>query len=580
MTELSETKEQSPQRVAFGHLCFVYSSTLVAFLFAIVAAVSATFIFGGHISAWHFYAGVLLALIYCFYAVRHFFPKRTGLIFLAEITLIAATVGASMLVGGKFYDLSYDGQTYHQEAIIQIEQGWNPFYRYLPGSTLGSLERWVNDYPKAAWVEAAAIYKTFGKIEYGKSLQLILMAAAFGMVLSLLYQVPIIRNHLVIWLVALLVAANPVAIYQSLSFYLDGQLLALLIIFSITLTLYFHEKDGPVYITLISSGVLLSNMKFTGLVYACLAMGVAFVFLWAYEKIIRAFNFLWLGAITLVVAVFVIGFNPYITNTIRQHNPFYPLLGPKSIDLKPYNTPGNFAQKPSYEILFLSAFSKSDNIRGQGFDAKLKAPFTYTKQELAAFTETNAKEGGFGPVFGGAILLDLVILAYAVVWLVRAHRRKKNNGMNPTQLAAITLLFVILAVIISCVINPISSLARYVPQFWLFALLPVLIAFALPSKIIKTVAVLVVGFLAFNNFLVAKTYVSYNINTSRQMQTELTSIAAYGQTHPIRLNFGEMKSTRVRMHDYGIDYQEVSLDFCTHIRRFIITNTTQFCTTN
>ena len=38
----------------------------------------------------------------------------------------------SLVAAGMFYDLSWDGQEYHQKAIIDLNNGWNPIHSHLP----------------------------------------------------------------------------------------------------------------------------------------------------------------------------------------------------------------------------------------------------------------------------------------------------------------------------------------------------------------------------------------------------------------------------------------------------------------
>ena len=79
-------------------------------------------------------------------------------------------VACFTLLCGAVFDISYDGQTYHQEAIIQLSRGWNPFLEeisdlYLVEQT--ALEAAINFYPKAPWVIASVHQLFFVKSRQG-----------------------------------------------------------------------------------------------------------------------------------------------------------------------------------------------------------------------------------------------------------------------------------------------------------------------------------------------------------------------------------------------------------------------------
>ena len=85
-----------------------------------------------------------------------------------------AAVGAAALAGAAlFHDVSWDGQVYHQPAVLALAGGWNP----LHDGPLSLAERpdnlWINHYPKAAWVAQAILLRLTGSLEAAKGLQLL-----------------------------------------------------------------------------------------------------------------------------------------------------------------------------------------------------------------------------------------------------------------------------------------------------------------------------------------------------------------------------------------------------------------------
>ena len=84
-------------------------------------------------------------------------------------------------ISGHFFDFSFDGQWYHQDAIILLKNGWNPFYDQpiLDEIASGKNANYINCYPKAPWTISACVYATTGAIEYAKFYQLVLLFASF-----------------------------------------------------------------------------------------------------------------------------------------------------------------------------------------------------------------------------------------------------------------------------------------------------------------------------------------------------------------------------------------------------------------
>ena len=84
----------------------------------------------------------------------------------------------------------------------------------------------VTHYPKGAWMVAAALYRGVGRIEAGKALALLLglAAAAFAAAVSL----RLFASRRVALAIAMVAAANPITIAQLSTFYVDGELGAVL----------------------------------------------------------------------------------------------------------------------------------------------------------------------------------------------------------------------------------------------------------------------------------------------------------------------------------------------------------------
>ena len=316
-------------------------------------------------------------------------------------------------------------------------------------------------------------------------------------------------------LVAALAALNPVSVYQTLSFYVDGQLVSLFICLAAAGIMLWSRKRSLASLTFFLIIPIFVNLKFTALLDALVVCALMIVLLrakWNFAVMVRGF---WIMVAALAVGVLIIGASPYITNGVRYENPFYPLEGPGSIDLKPENVPGNYINENSVEIFFLSFFAQSSGLRGAGTTSTYKIPFTYSTAELATFHYTDAEEGGFGPLFGGIVIL---VAGIFFAYYVAARKNKKEfigeYGIREIGTAenkpAIEIpppnskyfhvaFWLMVFVIALSVIDPISSLARYVPQAYLIAVIPIALLFATRKKSWSIVAYIFAAILLFND---------------------------------------------------------------------------------
>ena len=267
-------------------------------------------------------ASPIIGLLIGFYWAWKFHRKEIWSTFIFLIIL-----GYCGWAAFLFYDLSFDGQWYHQDAIIHLRNGWNPFWDApLAHETVSGFNaNYVNHYAKAPWTLASAFYQTLPYIQWSKAGNLMWLATSYLVTLGALYrwtQRPFVSS-----MVALLLALSPVAVGQTLSFYVDGQLYSLLLILIIFLADIFI--DGPSFYRWFSVGlafIYLSNIKFTGLIYACVFfLGLLLIVVFKHKKI--WWNVLSRGALIFTLAFFVVGHCTYVRNWKDKGHPFYPLMG-------------------------------------------------------------------------------------------------------------------------------------------------------------------------------------------------------------------------------------------------------------
>jgi hypothetical protein len=391
---------------------------------------------------------------------------RLALYAVASLTLIALLT----FLAGSVYDKSWDGMAYHQIGIIELSKGWNPFYEQLPYESQQSryfdreivLNLWVNHYGKALETFSAVLMAVTGNIESGKVFNVLLLLSAFCTLFYLLVRLNFIS---IFWSFALAFAAtfNPIAINQLFSYYLDGALGSLILILMCQLILLLRaaekEERWPAYISIFFISIILINLKFTGLVYhawICLVFLGLVIYLKRSQLLAR---FLAVATASGLVAIFVAGFNPYVTNIIHAGHPFYPLAGKNKVDAIVHMIPKPLKAHSAFGKFLASNFSRCDNY-GETSDraVEYKVPFTFSLQELKIFQSEGIRLGGFGPLWSGIFCLTAVFLAIALARIKGTHR--------------FYLLALVAGVVGAVVINPAAWWARFIPQLWL---LPVIV---------------------------------------------------------------------------------------------------------
>jgi hypothetical protein len=476
--------------------------------------------------------------------------------FFALLLLAAVSVWcACVFVSRPVYDLSFDGQAYHQEAIIQLKEGWNPYTEtvWIPDP---SLRLWVNHYPKAAWINAAALYVVTNRLEDSKAFNALLMVVSFCLSVAALGSLTGLSRYQAL-LLALLAALNPVSICQVLSFYVDGQMASLLIIFAALSYLWLVGADRIALLLLAMTLVMLINVKFTGLVYGVvLGVGVAIC---AAKVMTRPLVATTLRAIATAVlaGVLFVGYNPYVTNTINNGHIFYPLNGEIGTRVAIANRPASFQPLNRFGALFRSLFSES---RHAPEWSRLKIPFTITTGEVAPFHMPDVRVGGFGPLFGGAMISSAAILA-------AASRRRPRT----VYAAGGT----ILGILLSACLNSEAWWARYVPQIWLIPIVALVAGFsAAGNRWLSYASYGVVAALFVNILVIATPYVVYQTRTSRALHQQLAELAA--RRSPVPISFEYFLSNRVRLREAGVDYKEVGRARCVDSVN-LVSSTTRIC---
>ncbi len=488
---------------------------------------------------------------------------------LRTVLLAFFIVGISVFVSSRIFDLSYDGNWYHKASLGSLASGWNPIYETFEsfaanpdGVRIGNLEEsaiWANHYCKGAWIIGANIYTLTGNIECSKAVNLILAFVTFSIALDFLKK----RLHTVpATLLALLTALNPITVPQMLTFYNDGLLCSML--FSIIiLLLKLRLCDGEKKINavcLFSAIVICCNIKFTGLAYAAVFCFAFYIFglvdgvkSKTFRRTFTEMTAFYASA--AATSVLFVGSSSYVKNFIEHKNPLYPLVGKDSVDIMTMNQPRVFDGLSTVKKLFYSLFSRVDNLMGEGAVIP-KAPFDVSPYEARiSASAPDLRISGFGPLFGGILIVSAVILLFALCYLVFTDRRALFLGLcvaSPT----VILLFAVSE----------SWWARYSPHLYLLPLTALYFLVYLLGKAGRyakpTVAVCAVGMslLLMANCSFFALYVGKCALKSEEIRDRLVYARVVSEETPIEVAFATYAyyGIEFNLKDSKINYNVVA----------------------
>lgn len=361
---------------------------LLSTAFLIFAIACIVFASGGSVESWIFPVSTAVAL-----SVTIASAKDTSAA-VGSTGIGLAVIILSTIVSAFLYDNSYDGNAYHQESIILLYDGWNPFRQQAPTETL-----WVAHYAKFLEIASACIAKTTGSIESGKAINLIIFfAMAF-------VAYPVITNlcsrcsrHTGL-LITICLCMNPVVMAQLLTFYNDYALYCYIVILVALYIILFHGLDRRISLIFMALVTVISaDTKFTHFFYVGIVWGAIVVHAAATHRKSLCINLSVAGICAALTGFFLTGFHPYITNISGFGNPFYPLVG-SDIDIMTNNTPDLYLGGDRFSNFFVSLFSGT-----KPFDSVIPDPSVLIR--LNADTRTQ----GFGPFMPLLLILSIMIM--------------------------------------------------------------------------------------------------------------------------------------------------------------------------
>lgn len=450
------------------------------------------------------------------------------------VTLILSTLGIiflALVVSAFFWDNSYDGNTYHQASIIWLADGWNPAYEFCPADNI-----WSRHYAKGLEIIAAQIFKSVSSVgfcspiyalESSKAVNFILYAATLLIVISTVKEqvASISRRNLVG--VAIVTAANPVVVTQLFTFYNDYALYCLA---AILLAAFFGIKRGDKMSAVIAAcaTILAVNTKFTHFFYIGVEWALFLIFL-ALKKQFKATAKWAVAALAMAaVSALAFGYNPYVTNTLSEGNPFYPLLG-SDIDIMTNNTPEIYADGGRIGNFVKSQFTAPNDEAWSAF------PLPTSKNALTGIGY-DERSMGFGPLFPWILLAALLMLLF---------------GKTPR-----TVWLIVIATTGATFVFEQAWWARYVAFAWLIPVMAAISANAYARRGIVVRLKAVIYALALIGAAGPVTISAVKASATRQYESRL--FAAASNSSQLRADFAGFESFGKKLKLLGINYEETA----------------------
>lgn len=494
-----------------------------------------SFLFDATVSKWQFPLACISALIVNYYASAAFIGDKAKACFYKTSAVILVSLLGMITISGFFYDVSFDGQWYHQETVYHLKQGYNPVYQILPIASDGPAQAGkpetylrniaINNFTKGSEIIEAAIYKVTNRIETAKAVNGITFIASFFLCLALLYRINLISIRKK-WFLAILLAFNPLTVTQLFSFCVDGNMASLLLCLLAISCLIFIEANRYYLFMLIAILMIAINIKYTSLAFAAIYVIGFLITLLLYKKITTFKQVFIAGLFSVIIGVFCCGINPYITNIQNKHNVLYGLSQTSAEILN--LTPPLLKNLNRFQKLALSLSAH------QGWNAANrstvldipKIPFSFNKEDIREAGDSEQQFSGFGPFYGGALLVSIVLFIVAMF------------GSRKTKAFKLVLL-ISLVILATVFIVPDAWWMRFVPQLWL---LPVVILCLAQFIVIKSGKVLTIVLSVALTFSVLWALISIvlAISNTQRINYQMEQLQAIGQ--PVQIQYTPSKS--------------------------------------
>jgi len=380
-----------------------------------------------------------------------------------------------------------------------------------------------------------------GNLNAGKAVTPILAVASFGIAFGGLASLALPGGWCVA--LALLAALNPVAIYQSSSYYIDGHtgsLFTAMLFSALRLLCTGLNRDG--LIALVVSFLGLSASKTSGLFYGII-IDVIFLGFYAALHLKNLRPMLVFVGISALVTWPVgllfrkVGGFPALTMEYLK-TATSPATAGYGVGDKSYGQDA-MLKLDRAQIFVMSYFAPTEIVADR---VKTKFPFWFNRRELSVFEDLtpDARAGGFGPLYGGCLLLALVSLGMMLL------------GRAPPPAA----LFPVIPVLLSVGLTQ-TWWARWAPQGWLLPLcllVPVVAAWKDPvphGRGILPFLSLFTGLL--NSVLILLFYSVGCVKAQRVLNSQLAFLKTLPQ--PLSVHMPVFLSNRIWFMRQGLEFE-------------------------
>ena len=525
---------------------------LLALFFFAHLGVLISFTAGWSISRFLAPAALLAAL-----ATGDWLARREGLrgrLRIAPPAAALAILGISLFLSATFLDMSWDGLWYHQTAIYQMAHGWNPLrdpmHAFVP-----SLEDYVRYYAKGPWYVSLAIFKTIPHIEWAKPAPWMAMAASFLAAAAAALEFGMSRR--VAAAIAALVALNPVVLCELASYLVDGLLISFMACWVAAVATGFRQPRLLVHGVAFASMVLCINTKFSAIVFLCFFCAAGGLYLLIRQRRL-VLRYAAIQGATMLLAAGVFGFNPYITNTIHRGHPFYPWLGTAAYPSyeqrgpdpnEKWETPKNLVGRNRLLRFSYGLFGRPGaQPFFEGPNAHLMWPFDVRWKDFEMFYFHELRISGFGPLFSGAFLIALLLLAAALI----------RPGL-PREVV----ILLVGAVVASLVVGVHMWWARYGPQLWWLPVIAVMAGLAVPGwRAVRWGAWSLAALLLVNAALVGAVHFRWEFQSTRTNREQMAFLRQKGEVEVDFQYFIEPYGERLRAA--GVSFRPSRKLHCDH----------------
>lgn len=543
------------------------ASHVLFYAIFLLAFINLGFVFGFAISTWGLpimYALYLLGLVFIKVKKHQKFTIGGALLALIIPTIILFSVW----IFGYTFDNSYDGQGYHQSAIIALANGWNPWSSSILPIELPNTDPFVVGYPKSLWIIQSSIYKLFpANINGATVTNLIVAVIALIFTYGLLVRLKISK----VWAITISIFAvlQPILIQQFFTFMAEGFSYEVMLISIGSLGMFIIDHNKKWSLAVFCSLILLAGIKYSNLfILGVLGLIYAVYLFKIYNRT---------DLIKTIILFFVVGsiilWAPYGNNFIKHGSPVYPSnLKWASDDVKYQNIPINLKGFNKVSLLFYGIYSQVQHPSSPNSTeniAVLKIPFTTTLEEINITNDYQGRVASQGVLFGGLFTLSFV-LYILLLWL------PKNNSEHKIFIVTS---FIIVATIITALVNPVPNKLRYTPTFYLipiYMLVAFILMFSEKEKLWTRIGQRVFALLIAGNILLKIVpSMSARINEANLIKSELNTMRNSGITYQV--NATDFYSSYIRLQEYGVKFIKTKKLSCKNQHPLGLSYTTFYC---